>query len=177
MLLLNSRTSQAQPPRLAAALLAFASLVALGGCAPGESATKSVINSGLKDPDSAQFKEFRTVQGGKIGCISVNAKNSYGGYAGYELMAVEGLDTSYPKEVEVRTTNVYELCSEGAGSDRAYAQLQCNKLLERIRLWKKAPSPNDTEVDKQKYAAWLEQDISDSKKWCPPPEAKATTTP
>lgn len=47
---------------------------------------KSEIKEGLKDPSSAQFKDVRIVKvpEGKVVCGQVNAKNSYGGYAGYK---------------------------------------------------------------------------------------------
>ena len=48
---------------------------------------KDSIKSSLKDPDSVQFKELRVVtntEGEKSICGFYNAKNSYGGYVGYE---------------------------------------------------------------------------------------------
>ena len=44
---------------------------------------KSIINS-LKDPDSAKFGEQIFLVDNKAACVEVNAKNSYGGYTGFQ---------------------------------------------------------------------------------------------
>jgi hypothetical protein len=57
----------------------------------GEQKTISValqqVRDLLKDPDSAKFQKIRIrdYQGEVVVCGEVNAKNSYGGYAGYRL--------------------------------------------------------------------------------------------
>lgn len=53
--------------------------VILSGC---EGGLEKSIRSQLKDPESAQFKEKITYM--DWACISVNAKNSYGGYIGFK---------------------------------------------------------------------------------------------
>lgn len=49
---------------------------------------ESIVKKSLKDPDSAVFGDaFRTdknASGNRIACIEVNAKNSYGGYTGFQ---------------------------------------------------------------------------------------------
>lgn len=47
---------------------------------------KKAIAEQLKDPDSAQFKNLRVVQfaSGALVCGEVNAKNSFGGYSGFQ---------------------------------------------------------------------------------------------
>lgn len=47
------------------------------------------LTNGLKDPDSAKFRNVRmkTYDGLHIVCGEVNAKNSYGGYTGYKRFA------------------------------------------------------------------------------------------
>lgn len=48
---------------------------------------KAAIAHDLKDPSSARFREivaYRTSAGDTIICGEVNAKNSYGAYAGFE---------------------------------------------------------------------------------------------
>lgn len=49
-------------------------------------AAKQNLTLGLKDPMSAQFKNVRLVDynNGKVICGEVNAKNSYGGYIGFQ---------------------------------------------------------------------------------------------
>ena len=67
---------------------------------------KSTIKSTLKDPESAIFKDVKIVtnsEGEKSICGSYNAKNSYGGYVGYQefsadvktgiIKSLAGLDT------------------------------------------------------------------------------------
>lgn len=46
---------------------------------------KKFISDSLKDPSSAQFKNFRLVDfaGGKLACGELNGKNSYGAYTGF----------------------------------------------------------------------------------------------
>ncbi len=53
-------------------------LVACGG---DESAAKKAVLGNLKDPDSAKFGKF-SLAGAKGACLTVNAKNSMGGYTG-----------------------------------------------------------------------------------------------
>jgi hypothetical protein len=53
-------------------------LVACGG---DESAAKKAVLANLKDPDSAKFGKF-SLAGTKGACLTVNAKNSMGGYTG-----------------------------------------------------------------------------------------------
>ena len=78
--------------RLATLLLVFL-LVASREIAAREltPAEKAIIvaNLGLLDPESARFK-WMPFDPHKIHyCASVNAKNAYGGYVGYQLFAIE----------------------------------------------------------------------------------------
>ena len=52
-------------------------------------AGKLAVTSSLKDPDSAKFRNTRLVPHlqGAVVCGEVNAKNSYGGYAGFSRFA------------------------------------------------------------------------------------------
>lgn len=52
-------------------------------------ATKAKIERRLKDPSSVQYRDVRAfVVGGRVAvCGEVNAKNSYGGYTGFEGFA------------------------------------------------------------------------------------------
>jgi len=52
---------------------------------------KMFITNGLKDPDSAKFRGLK-MKWGTV-CGEVNAKNSYGGYAGFRrFYAIDGTD-------------------------------------------------------------------------------------
>lgn len=53
----------------------------LAGCGGDEAEAKKAILACLKDPDSAKFGDFTQV-GDKYICMTVNSKNSMGGYTG-----------------------------------------------------------------------------------------------
>jgi hypothetical protein len=60
-------------------------IVLLSGCdSSGEGNAKELVLKNLKDPDSAKFGEFTVVSTEKfeMACLTVNAKNSLGGYVG-----------------------------------------------------------------------------------------------
>jgi len=72
------------------------SVLWLAGCdkGPGKASTESsedrlirmakeAVTKNLKDPSSADFRNVRWVSGGDV-CGEVNAKNSFGGYAGFQ---------------------------------------------------------------------------------------------
>lgn len=65
-------------------LLAALTLIVVSGCDKfdpfGE--VKARVAGQLKDPDSAKFRDLERI--GKAVCGEVNAKNSYGGYIGYQ---------------------------------------------------------------------------------------------
>jgi len=52
-----------------------------------ERAIETAVREMLKDPDSAKFKNISELPSGKF-CGEVNAKNSYGGYAGWKVFWV-----------------------------------------------------------------------------------------
>lgn len=52
---------------------------------------KEAIKTKLKDPDSAQFRNVQFHAGiAPVTCGEVNAKNSFGGYSGYERFIAGG---------------------------------------------------------------------------------------
>lgn len=51
---------------------------------------KKLVVSQLLDPDSARFGAITT--DGKIICGTINAKNTFGGYAGSKVFAIDGPD-------------------------------------------------------------------------------------
>ncbi len=53
----------------------------LVGCGGSEAEAKKAVLANLKDPDSAKFGKFTQV-GESLACLTVNAKNSMGGYTG-----------------------------------------------------------------------------------------------
>lgn len=50
---------------------------------------KARVLETLKDPDSAKFKEVYVASDGETLCGSVNSKNSYGGYVGFQSFMIE----------------------------------------------------------------------------------------
>lgn len=45
---------------------------------------KTYVRGSLKDPDSAKFQDLKAYAKEQVACGKVNAKNSYGGYTGFE---------------------------------------------------------------------------------------------
>ena len=64
------------------------SLFVLTGCGGVESEVKNAVLAGLKDPDSAKFGSFKLVDD-EHACLTVNAKNSMGGYTGNQQAFVK----------------------------------------------------------------------------------------
>ena len=70
----------------------FIPLLILTACAaakptPDEAFARQVeadVRRSLKDPDSAKFEDVKAYAKEQVACGKVNAKNSYGGYAGAE---------------------------------------------------------------------------------------------
>ena len=63
-------------------LIGFACVLLLVACGGGdEAAAKKAVLGRLKDPASAKFGKF-SLAGKKGACLTVNAKNSMGGYTG-----------------------------------------------------------------------------------------------
>jgi hypothetical protein len=65
------------------------SLVSLGACGGARSGAEKAVLDVLKDPDSAKFGEFYYNEKTKKGCLTVNAKNSMGGYTGDQQAYVQ----------------------------------------------------------------------------------------
>jgi hypothetical protein len=57
------------------------SALLLASCSGAESDAKKSVLAVLKDPDSAKFGQFTNIHD-KAACLTVNAKNSMGGYTG-----------------------------------------------------------------------------------------------
>jgi hypothetical protein len=75
----------------AASELALISAEPASGDTPDEpeiARAKKIVADRMKDPTSVLFKDVVYVKEKQAVCGSVNAKNSYGGYAGYESFAV-----------------------------------------------------------------------------------------
>lgn len=53
----------------------------LAACGGAESDARKAVLENLKDPDSAKFGKFTNIND-KAACLTVNARNSMGGYTG-----------------------------------------------------------------------------------------------
>lgn len=84
-------------------LTLVAALCLLAACDRNRSGAEDAVRDILKDPDSAKFGEFYYNSSTKKGCLTVNAKNSMGGYTGDQIAYIEltkdGWDASYISEV------------------------------------------------------------------------------
>ena len=70
-------------------LTLFATLALLSACDRNRSGAEDVVRTALKDPDSARFGEFYYNDKTEKGCLTVNAKNSMGGYTGDQQAYVQ----------------------------------------------------------------------------------------
>ena len=62
-------------------LLIAVSAALLASCGGVESDAKKAVMERLKDPDSAKFGQFTNIND-EAACLTVNARNSMGGYTG-----------------------------------------------------------------------------------------------
>lgn len=63
---------------------------------------KARVSYNMKDPDSAKFRNVRAAQRGKniMVCGEINAKNSYGAYAGFKPFLVWGESFLLPDTID-----------------------------------------------------------------------------
>lgn len=89
-------------------------------------AAKVVVAHDFKDPESARFRaiEIRDFQGGKLICGEVNAKNSYGGYVGYQKFLASNLHAMTRSVSDARratyhgeTVAIEEVCGDPASGN------------------------------------------------------------
>lgn len=92
-------------------LVAIMALV-LASCTGVEAQVQDQVRRALKDPESARF-EYVTVtevEGVRVACGLVNAKNSMGGYVGNRPFMVKG-DQVWLASTEAESTAVSVTCS------------------------------------------------------------------
>lgn len=75
-------------PRAARIILTIAAALTLSGCGQ-QKAVEEAVRQNLKDPDSVRFGTFYSNGSSKRACITVNAKNSMGGYTGDKQVRME----------------------------------------------------------------------------------------
>lgn len=112
--------------------LILAGFVALPAFAQGKgysslvAKAKTAITRDLKDPESAKFRDIgiyksATGKGGVSVCGEINAKNSYGAYAGYRGF-VANEDLAYVQED-----------GEGGGNYAFYAPILCHTKVASVK--------------------------------------------
>ena len=81
----------------------------------------------LKDPDSATFRSLRISKynGFEVVCGEINAKNSYGGYVGYNKFVagttgatIFATDTEYPDIADAENTGIGAACNDADQSGK-----------------------------------------------------------
>ena len=73
---------------LARGVVSLALLVSLAACNSNERTAKEYVRQSAKDPDSVKFGDFYFNSELNRACITVNAKNSMGGYTGNQQVAL-----------------------------------------------------------------------------------------
>lgn len=76
-------------------VMALACAAMLGGC---ENGIEKALRAAMKDPGSAQFEG--KVEYKNWACISVNSKNSFGGYTGFKRYLLKQTDADWSVLVE-----------------------------------------------------------------------------
>jgi hypothetical protein len=76
-------------------LTILAALILLAACNSNKSGAEDAVRAVLKDPDSAKFGEFYYNEKTQKGCLTVNAKNSMGGYTGDQQAYIEKTDKGW----------------------------------------------------------------------------------
>lgn len=119
-------------------IYAFACILCLSGCDGGlESEAKKAVQDKLTDPQSAQFREVMTFRGDTV-CGEVNAKNQFGGYAGYRLFVyfksdpTDKVKFNPPQEVALRLCNPLSFAEQEKESAKLEAQQK--KELAKLEL-------------------------------------------
>ena len=103
--------------------------------------TKKNVKDLLKDPESAQFRNIKVVintEGRKSVCGQVNAKNSYGGYTGFQSFYAKSND----KIVYLNDDVNYQLAGcEGKTNELKAKELQKEKLLKEKEEFRATVAP------------------------------------
>lgn len=98
-------------------------------------AVKEAVRNRLKDPESARFEGLDTflVDGARITCGYVNAKNSYGGYVGRTRFWTTGSDTAV-QDVAIANGETREVIDDWCDRDLARAKAIDDAKVRRAEL-------------------------------------------
>jgi hypothetical protein len=126
-------------------LITIPLIIAISGCSE-ESEIKDVIRANLKDPKSAQFKDYIESSDDITACITWNAKNGMGGYGEWEMAELKKSENGW--EIVSLNTNP-NLCSKEAFSARKkISSAQEDAKYEAIQTLKKSLNISQSEVEK-----------------------------
>ena len=98
----------------------------LTGCGGTEGDAIKVVKETLKDPDSAKFGEFTEIND-RLACLTVNAKNGFGGYIGERQALLRRVDGEWSMASMVDTP--HETCV--ANWPQFERELSADDLLEK----------------------------------------------
>ena len=80
--------------------------VLLVGCDGREGNVKQAVRASLSDPDSAKFGRITFNSRKDLACVTVNAKNKFGGYVGDEVFFMAALKTGeWSRQSTVNTSH------------------------------------------------------------------------
>lgn len=98
-----------------------------------KSAAKSVVRESLKDPESAIFGEYSKI--GDAACLTVNAKNSMGGYTGAQqaLLTKDDGEWTVSGIDEISHSDCIALLKEKSDAAAGHSDL-CKELKRSIAL-------------------------------------------
>ena len=88
--------------------------LALVACGGAESEAKKAVLERLKDPDSAKFGKFTNIKD-KAACLTVNARNSLGGYTGDQQAMLLKVEKGW-RVVYIDNKGDHDACVEVASS-------------------------------------------------------------
>ena len=88
-------------------LCLVAVLAMLTACGSDRSGAEDAVRTILKDPESARFGEIYYNEFTKKGCLTVNAKNSIGGYTGDQQAFIRRTEQGW------EATSIAEIDQEG----------------------------------------------------------------
>ncbi len=97
------------------AAMTLACVTPLAACNSLQSGAEKVVRDSLKDPDSARFGEFFYNEKTKKACVTVNAKNSMGGYTGDHQAVVQKTDKGWEYLFEEEVSQ--DICKKAIAMD------------------------------------------------------------
>ncbi|CAM5385783.1 hypothetical protein RLIN73S_02846 [Rhodanobacter lindaniclasticus] len=137
---------------------------------------EAAVASKLKDPESAHFTDVTISDKGNLVCGWVNAKNSFGGYAGFRPFVVSGSYVQLRDEPNVGPLNnrgifaiTWNACrplgAEVFGSAHVdLPKINSAKYCKRLRktLSRVSETSPDCERDEAEAQAWLQTHTTDA---------------